>query len=55
MVFGTIGIVLSLILLMYLAYRGFSVLIIAPILACLAAIMGGIDSGNIHVLATYTF
>lgn len=54
MAFGTIGIVLSLILLMYLAYRGFSVLIIAPILACLAAIMGGIDSGNIHVLATYT-
>lgn len=54
MVFGTIGIVLSLILLMYLAYRGFSVLIIAPILACFAAIMSGIDSGSIHILATYT-
>ncbi len=54
MAFGTIGIVLSLILLMYLAYRGFSVLILAPVLACFAAIMSGIDSGNIHILATYT-
>lgn len=54
MAFGTIGIILSLILLMYLAYRGFSVLIIAPILACFAAIMSGIDSGSIHILATYT-
>ncbi|WP_157154650.1 GntP family permease [Brachyspira murdochii] len=54
MVFGTIGIIISLILLMYLAYRGFSVLIIAPILACFAAIMSGIDSGSIHILATYT-
>lgn len=54
MVFGTIGIIVSLILLMYLAYRGFSVLIIAPILACFAAIMSGIDSGSIHILATYT-
>ncbi|TXJ43233.1 GntP family permease [Brachyspira pilosicoli] len=54
MVFGTIGIILSLILLMYLAYRGISVLIIAPILACFAAIMSGIDSGSIHILATYT-
>ena len=54
MVFGTIGIVLSLILLMYLAYRGFSVLILAPVLACFAAIMSGLDTGNIHVLATYT-
>ncbi len=39
---------------MYLAYRGISVLIIAPILACFAAIMSGIDSGSIHILATYT-
>lgn len=54
MAFGTIGIILSLILLMYLAYRGFSVLIISPILACFAAIMSGLDSGNIHILATYT-
>lgn len=54
MVFGTIGIVLSLILLMYLAYRGLSVLILAPVLACFAAIMSGIDTGDIHILATYT-
>lgn len=54
MVFGTVGIVLSLILLMYLAYRGVSVLILAPVLACFAAIMSGLDTGNIHVLATYT-
>lgn len=54
MVFGTIGIIVSLILLMYLAYRGISVLIIAPILACFAAIMSGIDSGSMHILATYT-
>lgn len=54
MVFGTIGIILSLALLMYLAYRGFSVLIISPILACLAAILSGIDTGSVHILATYT-
>ncbi|WP_295156083.1 GntP family permease [uncultured Brachyspira sp.] len=54
MVFGTIGVIVSLALLMYLAYRGISVLIIAPLLACFAAIMSGLDSGNIHILATYT-
>lgn len=54
MVIGVIGIILSLILLMYLAYRGVSVLILAPILACFAAFMGGIATGEIHLLATYT-
>lgn len=54
MIFGTIGIIVSLILLMYLAYRGVSVLILAPVLACFAAVMGGLDTGNIHILATYT-
>lgn len=38
---GTLGIFLSLGLLMYLAYRGISVLILAPILALLAVVMAG--------------
>lgn len=51
---GVIGIILSLILLMYLAYRGISVLILAPILACFAALLNGFATGDIHILATYT-
>ncbi|TDT77964.1 H+/gluconate symporter-like permease [Litoreibacter halocynthiae] len=47
---GLIGIFLSLGLLMYLAYRGLNVLILAPGLALLAVLM----SGNLPVLATYT-
>ena len=47
---GLLGIVLSLCLLMYLAYRGINVLILAPLLALLAVVM----SGGIPVLATYT-
>ncbi|WP_027967016.1 GntP family permease [Halomonas halocynthiae] len=47
---GLIGIFLSLGLLMYLAYRGINVLILAPILALLAVVM----SGSLPVLATYT-
>ena len=54
MAIGVIGIILSLILLMYLAYRGISVLILAPILACFAAFLGGLATGDIHILATYT-
>jgi H+/gluconate symporter-like permease len=38
---GTLGIFLSLGLLMYLAYRGISVLILAPVLALLAVVMAG--------------
>ncbi|MDR7868695.1 MAG: GntP family permease [Sporomusaceae bacterium] len=38
-----LGIVLSLFLLMYVAYRGFSVILFAPILALLAASMQGFD------------
>ena len=44
------GIILSLALLMYLAYRGINVLILAPLLALLAVLM----SGDLPVLATYT-
>lgn len=54
MTIGVIGIILSLVLLMYLAYKGVSVLILAPILAVFAAFMGGIASGEMHLLATYT-
>ena len=47
---GVIGIILSLALLMYLAYRGISVLILAPILALFAAFL----SGGYALLPTYT-
>lgn len=46
---GLIGIIASLGLLMYLAYRGINVLILAPILALLATLMAGGP-----LLATYT-
>lgn len=45
-----VGIFLSLFLLMYLAYRGINVLILAPLLAMLAVLF----SGGLPVLATYT-
>lgn len=44
------GIFLSLALLMYLAYRGVTVLVLAPVLAMLAVLM----SGGLPVMATYT-
>lgn len=47
---GLAGIFLSLALLMYLAYRGINVLILAPILALLAVLM----NGGLPVMATYT-
>ncbi|MBU3214625.1 GntP family permease [Clostridium estertheticum] len=46
---GVIGILLSLVLLMYMAYKGFSVIVFAPIFALLAAIFSGLN-----VLPTYT-
>ena len=45
-----LGILLSLALLMYLAYRGINVLILAPLMATLAVLMGG----GVPVMATYT-
>lgn len=48
--FGVIGIIISLGLLMYLAYRGITVLILAPILAGLAVLF----SGDVPLLASYT-
>jgi len=47
---GIIGIVLSLALLMFFAYRGYSVLFLAPIMASLAVII----SGEAPLLASYT-
>jgi H+/gluconate symporter-like permease len=47
---GVFGSIISLLLLMYLAYKGISVLILAPILALLAAFIGG----GTALLPTYT-
>ncbi len=47
---GLAGIILSLFLLMYLAYRGISVLLLAPLLALLAVLVGG----DAPLLGTYT-
>lgn len=47
---GLIGIILSLVLLMYLAYRGINVLILAPLLSLLAVLL----AGGLPILATYT-
>jgi H+/gluconate symporter-like permease len=47
---GLIGIFLSLILLMYLAYRGINVLILAPLLSLLAVLF----AGGLPILGTYT-
>lgn len=48
---GVIGIIVSLGLLMYLAYRGINVLVLAPIMALLAVLVGG---GFDVLLPTYT-
>jgi H+/gluconate symporter-like permease len=47
---GVFGILLSLVLLMYLAYRGINVLVLAPLLSLLAAVLGG----DPRMLAIYT-
>ena len=49
---GVIGIIVSLGLLMYLAYRGINVLVLAPIMALLAVLIGG--GGFDALLPTYT-
>lgn len=51
---GIFGIILSLALLMYLAYRGWSVIILAPLLSLLAVIFAGFAGEDVHLLATYT-
>ncbi|MCI2105770.1 MAG: GntP family permease [Intestinimonas sp.] len=47
---GVFGIIISLILLIYLAYRGITVLILAPVLAMLAILI----SGDMSILVGYT-
>lgn len=47
---GLFGIVLSLVLLIYLAYRGINVLVLAPVLATVAVLF----AGDLPVLASYT-
>jgi H+/gluconate symporter-like permease len=47
---GLFGIVLSLALLMYLAYRGINVLVLAPLLSLLAVLF----AGGLPILGTYT-
>ena len=47
---GLFGVFLSLGLLMFLAYRGINVLVLAPVLALLAVLL----SGDLPLLATYT-
>lgn len=39
--FSTFAIVITLLLLMFFAYRGYSVLILAPIMAVLAVLLSG--------------
>ena len=48
--FGVLGIIISLGLLMYLAYKGISVIILTPLLALLAVVLGG----SINLLPVYT-
>jgi H+/gluconate symporter-like permease len=47
---GLAGVILSLILLMYLAYRGINVLVLAPIMSLLAVLA----HGDVPLLGTYT-
>ncbi len=51
---GVIGILISLGLLMYLAYKGVSVIILAPCLALLATSFAFFQGESVHLLATYT-
>lgn len=52
--FGTLAIIISLILLMYLAYRGWTVLLIAPLMAVLAVILSG-DGAMLLPMYSETF
>ena len=51
---GVIGIIISLVLLMYLAYRGWSIILLAPILALFASAFTILEGGDFHGLAIYT-
>ena len=51
MILGVVGILVSLALLMWLAYRGVSVIILAPVLAMLACLF---QADDVPLMATYT-
>ncbi|MCX5592442.1 GntP family permease [Alcaligenes endophyticus] len=51
---STLAILLSLVLLMYLAYRGITVLLLAPLMAALAVLLSG-DAGFLLPIYTNTF
>lgn len=51
---GVLGVIISLVLLIYLAYKGWSVILIAPVLALIASIFVVFDGGEFHLMATYT-
>ena len=51
--FNIIGLILSLSLIIYLAYKGYSTIITAPIVALLTALIIGGDSSK-HLMFTYT-
>ena len=54
-IIGILGIILSLGLLMYLAFKGFSVVAVAPLLALLAVVIGTLSMGeDPHLMAHYT-
>ncbi|ETD68328.1 citrate transporter [Pelistega indica] len=54
MLLSTVAIIISLVLLMYLAYRGVSVLILAPVMAALAVLLSG-DFAFMAPIYTETF
>ncbi len=52
-----LAIIISLVLLIYLAFKGWSVVLIAPVLATVGVILTGLflgQPGTIHIMATYT-
>lgn len=49
-----LGIILALAFLVFLAYRGASVLVISPIAALIATLFNYFDAGYAHILADYT-
>lgn len=52
---AVLAVIISLVLLMYLGYKGWSIVLLAPALAILAAALTAVATGGeMHLLATYT-
>lgn len=51
---GIFGVVLTLVLLMILAFKGFNVIMLAPILAIIAMLFASAETGHANIMATYT-